>query len=92
MLTADYTMKMLNINECMECKLPVIICGETGVGKTFLIEMISKMWNFSLKREIETKQYSLMRSISSSGKHYNFLRVSLCTQQNTPLPPPPTLL
>ncbi len=69
-LTADYTMKMLNINECMECKLPVIICGETGVGKTFLIEMISKMWNLSLRRNIEEKQSDLMDSITCTGKHY----------------------
>ena len=44
-LTCDYTMKMLNIHERRECGVPVIIEGETGVGKTALVEMLSKLWN-----------------------------------------------
>ena len=47
-LTLDYTIKMLNIHERYECGVPVIIEGETGVGKTALIEMLSKLWNQSL--------------------------------------------
>ena len=31
-----------------ECGVPVIIEGETGVGKTALVEMLSKLWNQSL--------------------------------------------
>ena len=46
-LTLDYTLKMLNINERYECGVPVIIVGETGVGKTALIEMLSQLWNHS---------------------------------------------
>ena len=45
-LTTDYTLKMLNINECFACGVPVIIEGETGVGKTALLEMLSKLWNY----------------------------------------------
>lgn len=33
-LTLDYTFKILAINERMKAGLPVIIQGETGVGKT----------------------------------------------------------
>lgn len=47
-LTLDFAIKMLNINERAECGVPVIIEGETGVGKTALIEMLSKLWNYSL--------------------------------------------
>ena len=47
-LTLDYTIKMLNIHERYECGVPVIIEGETGVGKTALVEMLSKLWNQSL--------------------------------------------
>ncbi len=50
-LTLDYTIKMLNIHERYECGVPVIIEGETGVGKTALIEMLSKLWNHSLLLE-----------------------------------------
>jgi len=50
-LTLDYTIKMLNIHERYECGVPVIIEGETGVGKTALIEMLSKLWNQSLLLE-----------------------------------------
>ena len=39
---------MLNIHERRECGIPVIIEGETGVGKTALINMLSKLWNHSL--------------------------------------------
>lgn len=42
---------MLNIHERAECRVPVIIEGETGVGKTALVEMLSKLWNYSLLRE-----------------------------------------
>ena len=38
---------MLNIHERYECGVPAIIEGETGVGKTALIEMLSKLWNHS---------------------------------------------
>ena len=46
-LTLDFTLKMLNIHERYECGVPAIIEGETGVGKTALIEMLSKLWNHS---------------------------------------------
>lgn len=39
---------MLNIHERRECGIPVIIEGETGVGKTALINMLSKLWNHAL--------------------------------------------
>ena len=44
-LTLDYTLKMLNIHERCECGMPVIIEGGTGVGKTALVEVLSKLWN-----------------------------------------------
>ena len=44
-LTLDYTLKMLNIHERCECGMPIIVEGETGVGKTALIEVLSKLWN-----------------------------------------------
>ena len=46
-LTLDYTIKMLSIHERRECRMPVIIEGETGVGKSALVEMLSKLWNAS---------------------------------------------
>ena len=47
-LTLDYTIKMLNINERYECGVPVIIKGETGVGKTALVDMLSRLWSNAL--------------------------------------------
>ena len=46
-LTKDFLIKMLAINERRECGLPIIIEGETGVGKTRLVRMLSELWNFS---------------------------------------------
>ena len=47
-LTLDYAIKMLNIHERYICGVPVIIKGETGVGKTALVEMLSRLWNNAL--------------------------------------------
>ena len=46
-LTLDYAVKMININERKLSGLPVVIQGETGVGKTCLLETLSKLWNLS---------------------------------------------
>jgi len=42
---------MLNIHERLQCRVPVIIEGESGVGKTALVEMLRKLWNQSLLTE-----------------------------------------
>ena len=47
-LTPDYAVKMLNIHERYICGMPVIIKGETGVGKTALVDMLSRLWNSAL--------------------------------------------
>ena len=52
-LTLDFAIKMLQIHERYECGEPVIIQGETGVGKTALIQMLSKLWNVSLDMELK---------------------------------------
>ena len=49
-LTVDYAVKMLDIHERRMCGVPVVIEGETGVGKTALVRMLSLLWNQSLKR------------------------------------------
>ena len=59
-LTLDYTIKMLNIHERYKCGVPVIIEGETGVGKTALVEMLSKLWNQSLLLEWKKQRNRLM--------------------------------
>ena len=59
-LTLDYTIKMLNIHERYECGVPVIIEGETGVGKTALVEMLSKLWNQSLLLEWRRKRTNII--------------------------------
>lgn len=52
-LTPDYAIKMLDIHERFMCGVPVIIEGETGVGKTALVEMLSKLWNQSILLELQ---------------------------------------
>jgi len=44
-LTLDYTLKMLSIHERYKCGVPVVIQGETGVGKTALVEMYTILMN-----------------------------------------------
>lgn len=59
-LTLDFAVKMLNIHERAECGVPVIIEGETGVGKTALVEMLSKLWNYSLLKNWNLRRARLM--------------------------------
>lgn len=67
-LTPDFAMKMINICECMECKSPLVISGETGVGKTFLIEAVSRLWNISAAGNIKELQFSLLKKIHEERK------------------------
>ena len=46
-LTPDYTIKMITIHERHECGVPVVIRGETGVGKTALVNMLSHLRSHS---------------------------------------------
>lgn len=50
-LTLDFALKMLNINERYECGVPAILEGETGVGKTALVRMLSELWNYAWQSE-----------------------------------------
>lgn len=50
-LTLDFALKMLNIHERYECGVPVILEGETGVGKTALVKMLSELWNYAWETE-----------------------------------------
>ena len=36
--------------------MPVIIEGETGVGKTFLLEMLSSLWNDSWNQQLKNQR------------------------------------
>ena len=51
---------MLNIHERRQCGIPVIIEGETGVGKTALINMLSKLWNHTLIDECRTAKKGII--------------------------------
>ena len=75
-LTKDFTVKMLNINERKECQMPVIIEGETGVGKTFLVEMLSMFWNdawrqhiIRQKERVKVSNLLFIHLVSSSDLH-----------------------
>ena len=59
-LTLDFAVKMLNIHERAECRVPVIIEGETGVGKTALVEMMSKLWNHSILKDWNRERARLL--------------------------------
>ncbi len=76
-LTLDYAVKMLDIHERLQCGIPVVIEGETGVGKTALVEMLSKLWNQSLYVEwsrqksmlLEFFQEKLIKEITSENRN-----------------------
>ena len=73
MLVSFLSFQMLNIHERRECGIPVIIEGETGVGKTALINMLSKLWNHSLINEWRTLKARIieMLYLKSLGKRFH---------------------
>ena len=72
-LTLDYAIKMINIHERMVCGMPVVIEGETGVGKTALLEMLQQLWNESLLYQWRLEQSRLIDAIEQhiSSEHKN---------------------
>ena len=76
---------MLNIHERYECGIPVIIEGETGVGKTALVEMLSQLWNYSWlvqwerdkDRILDQMKKKLQGTNSSQSKGINTQRHNL---------------
>ena len=79
-LTLDYTIKMLNIHERCQCGVPVIIEGETGVGKTALVEMLSKLWNQSLILEWKRLKDRVLEFIEKKLKEFS-KEISAATYQ-----------
>ena len=49
-LTLDFTIKLLTINERVECGIPCIMQGETGVSKTELVRMLFTLKNGSMQK------------------------------------------
>ena len=58
-VTRDVVQKLLNIHERKECGIPVIIEGETGVGKTFLLELLSYLWNESWNQQLKKQRQNM---------------------------------
>jgi ABC-type uncharacterized transport system fused permease/ATPase subunit len=73
-LTLDYALKMININERKECGMPVIIEGETGVGKTELIKMLSKLWNLGYVIDWDEKVTELQTNLNMKCDIPSFLQ------------------
>lgn len=65
-LTKDFVRKMLIIHERRECGVPVIIEGETGVGKTYLLHLLSLLWNDSRKQQLNHLRERVKVSIYTS--------------------------
>ena len=81
-------MQMLEIHERFECGIPVIIEGETGVGKTALVEMLSILWNQSLLGDwtlLRTRVFDLLERMH--GCELQCMSVILCPQELSSAPP-----
>ena len=69
-MTLDFAVKMLAIHERRLCGIPVIIKGETGVGKTFLLETLSALWNHALLALLEREREALKDSLKRDLNDY----------------------
>ena len=80
--------------------MPVIIEGETGVGKTALLEMLSKLWNQSLLLEWKRQRGRLLDFIREKlgaiaadvSENYQVYFNSFCSLFLAPLPSLPLCL
>ena len=63
---------MLNIHERRECGMPVILEGETGVGKTALVEMLSDLWNQTLIMNWSLHKKRFLQAINDKLKLEQF--------------------
>ena len=63
-MTYDFTFKLLLIHERKKARLPLIIEGATGVGKTFLLEMYTMLLNeqAAVSREVEFAPRQMSRA------------------------------
>ena len=76
------------------CGVPVIIEGETGVGKTALLEMLSKLWNHSMLLEWKRQRGHLLDFIREKlgaiaadvSENYQVYFNSFCSLFLPPLP------
>ncbi len=80
-LTVDYLLKMIGVHERQQCGMPVVISGETGVGKTFLLETLSELYNYSLHKKLDywrnKLQTFLNENTSIQGKNEEEIKSSL---------------
>eukprot|EP00796_Vickermania_ingenoplastis_P001552 gene1552-937_t len=67
-LTQDFLLKMILMNECLECGKPCIIEGETGVSKTKLSQMlfVAKNWRLAPTGGSERKK-NLLDTLADAG-------------------------
>ena len=64
-LTLDFTMKLLNIHERIECRIPCIMEGETGVSKTALTRMFSILRNSALQERADLQTLTSLERVAS---------------------------
>ena len=69
-MTLDFAVKMLTIHERRLCGIPVVIKGETGVGKTFLLETLSALWNHALLTMLEHERDGLKDNLKRDLNDY----------------------
>ena len=62
-VTRDFVRKMFHIHERKECCMPVVIEGETGVGKTFLVDVLSSLWNESWQLQLSKQREDMKVSV-----------------------------
>jgi len=62
-LTLDFTIKLLNIHERVECKVPCIMEGETGVSKTAITRMYAILRNQHLQQRADHETDAAIQGI-----------------------------
>lgn len=66
-LTLDFLLKMIAIHERQQCGVPVVLSGETGVGKTFMLETMCSLYNSSHEEKLTLWRDHLFDLLNSLG-------------------------
>jgi uncharacterized protein YegL len=69
-LTLDFLLKLLNIHERVCCHIPCIMEGETGVSKTALTKMYSRLVNVSIQEKLAAETLEQLLDIASVGHRF----------------------
>ena len=71
-MTLDFAIKLVNINERVAANVPCIIEGETGAGKTFLTKMYASLINWAMACDARMSTLACLAATEEGARSSGF--------------------